>query len=97
MTRNKLSIQALISWALVMLVLVVGGCITWMAYQRTARMLETSIRELTSHAVHETSATLEQLLSPARMGVGLLASRIGVETRGSLDRACKPCLPTPQR
>ena len=74
-----------ITTALALLVLLVGGCITWMSYQRATRILTASVMQLAHRAADESSAELEHILAPARMGVGLLAAEHTHETRGRTD------------
>ena len=73
-----------IALALTSLVLLVGGAITWVAYQRTSAILTETALTTSQRAAQALSGELAHLLDPVRMGVALLATETMPETRNNL-------------
>ncbi|MFZ1536367.1 MAG: HD domain-containing phosphohydrolase [Chromatiaceae bacterium] len=72
-SRRHFPIRIHITTAFALLLLLVGGALGWLAYQRTARILENSTSELTRHAANEAALELDRILAPAQTGVLMLA------------------------
>jgi HD-GYP domain-containing protein (c-di-GMP phosphodiesterase class II) len=71
--RRRFPIRIHITTAFGLLLLLLGVAMIWLAYQRTANLLEASTTELARRAGHEAAAALDRILAPARTGVRLLA------------------------
>ena len=89
LSPRRFPIRIHITTALALLVFLVGGCITWMSYQRATRILTASVMALAHRAADEASAELEHIIAPARMGVDMLAAEHALDTRSSTDARLK--------
>ncbi len=86
MFARRYPIRIPIALALTSLVLLVGGAITWVAYQRTSAILTETALTTSERAAQTLSGELAHLLDPVRMGVALLGAETLPETRGNLDQ-----------
>ncbi len=66
-SRRRFPIRIHITTAFAQLLLV-GGALGWLAYQRTASILESSTSELALRAAHEAALELDRILAPAQTG-----------------------------
>ena len=86
MPMQRYPIRIPIALALTGLVLLVGGAVTWMAYQRTATILTDAALASGQRAAVTVTHDLGQLLDPFRMGISLLAVGQVVETADSIGQ-----------
>jgi HD-GYP domain-containing protein (c-di-GMP phosphodiesterase class II) len=86
MFKRRYPIRIPIALALTSLVLLVGGAITWVAYQRTSAILTETALTTSQRAAQALSGELAHLLDPVRMGIAILAAETLPETRNNLDQ-----------
>ena len=72
-SRRRYPIRIHITTAFALLLVLVGGTLGWLAYQRTARILEGSTAELAQRAAREAALELDRILAPAQTSVSMLA------------------------
>ena len=72
LSRRRLPIRIHITTAFTLLLLLVAGTLGWLAYQRTASILEKSTAELALRAAHEAALELDRILAPVQTSVRLL-------------------------
>ena len=71
-SRRRFPIRIHITTAFTLLLLLVAGTLGWLAYQRTASILEKSTAELALRAAHEAALELDRILAPVQTSVRLL-------------------------
>ncbi len=92
LSRRRYPIRIHITTAFTLLLVLVGGALGWLAYQRTAGILESSTAELALRAAHEAALELDRILAPAQTSVRLLTVDKSL-TSADLE-AQLPALPT---
>lgn len=80
------SLRVHIATAFCLLVLLLGGSIVWLAYQRSATMLERAAVETATQAGHGLVSGFERLLDPVRSSLWLLSADAGDGLQGSLSQ-----------